>query len=108
MFAASAEFFATKCVCTNFCTKPGRLSVCRPGLPVKVCGTSRGLRHYLSLTRPLGPDLRAAADATRFLTSPPSEGVPEDGPTLDQSKDTRPNPIDTVIADRYNLRQEIG
>ena len=63
-----------------------------------------------ALDRPLGPDLRVAVDvdATRSLTSPPSGAVPDDGPTVDQSKDNGPNLIDLVIADRYKIRQEIG
>ena len=63
-----------------------------------------------ALDRPLGPDPRAAADAdaTRCLTSPPSEEVPDDGPTHDQPKDSGSERIDTIIADRYKLRQEIG
>jgi hypothetical protein len=61
-----------------------------------------------ALDRPLGPDLRVAVDATSFLTSPPLGAVPDDGPTVDQSKHNGPNLIDMVIADRYKIRQEIG
>ena len=60
-----------------------------------------------ALDRPLVADPHTT-DATRSLSSPPPEGIGDNGPTLDQPKDNGPNLIDTVIADRYKLRQEIG
>ena len=42
------------------------------------------------------------------FSSPPPRGVADDGPTVDRSKDDGPSLIDTIIADRYKIRQEIG
>ncbi len=60
-----------------------------------------------ALDRPLVADPHTA-DATRSLTAPPPRGIADVGRALDQPKDDGPNLIDTIIADRYKLRQEIG
>ena len=60
-----------------------------------------------ALDRPLVADPHTA-DATRSLSSPPPRGIADVGRALDQPKDDGPNLIDTIIADRYKLRQEIG
>ena len=63
-----------------------------------------------ALDRPLAADPEAtdAPDATRSVSSPPPRGIADDGPTVDRSNDDGPNLIDTIIADRYKIRQEIG
>jgi eukaryotic-like serine/threonine-protein kinase len=60
-----------------------------------------------ALDRPLAADPHAS-DATRSLSSPPPGAIGDNGPTVDQPMDDGPNLIDTVIADRYKIRQEIG
>ena len=63
----------------------------------------------IALAGPRGADPRAAADAeARFFRSAPLGRNPGRRHTRDQPKDNGPNLIDTVIADRYKLRQEIG
>ena len=63
-----------------------------------------------AVDRPLAadPEATSAPDATRSVSSPASRGVADDGPTVDRSKDDGPSLIDTIIADRYKIRQEIG
>ncbi len=60
--------------------------------------------------RPLGADFEAtdAPDATRSFSSPPPGAAPDDRTTVDRPDDDGPSPIDTIIADRYKVRQEIG
>ena len=60
-----------------------------------------------ALDRPLAADPHTA-DATQSVSSSRPGGIVDDGPTLDQPKDDGPNLIDTIIADRYKIRQEIG
>jgi hypothetical protein len=60
-----------------------------------------------ALDRPLAAGSQAT-DTARSVSSPRPEGPAADGPTVDQTNDDGPNLIDTVIADRYKLRQEIG
>ena len=60
-----------------------------------------------ALDRPLAAEPETT-DATRSHSSPPPGGIADNGPTVDRSKDNGPNLIDTVIADRYKIRQEIG
>ena len=57
-----------------------------------------------ALDRPLAgePETTAALDASR------SASIRNDGLTRGQSNDNGPSLIDTVIADRYKIRQEIG
>ena len=63
-----------------------------------------------ALDRPLAADPEAtdALDATRSVSSPPPGATPDDGPTVDRPDDDGPSLIDTIIAGRYKLRQEIG
>ncbi len=63
-----------------------------------------------ALDRPLAadPETTAALDDTRSTSEPPPEGITDDGPTPGQPKDNGSNVIDTIIADRYKIRQEIG
>jgi serine/threonine-protein kinase len=63
-----------------------------------------------ALDRPLAADPEAtdAPNATRSVPSPPPGGIGDDGTTVDRPKDDSPNLIDTIIADRYKIRQEIG
>ncbi len=63
-----------------------------------------------ALDRPLAADPEAtdAPDATPSVGSPPAGGIGGGSPTVDQPKDDGPNLIDTIIADRYKIRQEIG
>jgi serine/threonine protein kinase/lipopolysaccharide biosynthesis regulator YciM len=63
-----------------------------------------------ALDRPLAADPEATdtPDATRSVSSPPAGGIGDDGTTVDQPKNDGPNLIDTIIADRYKIRQEIG
>jgi serine/threonine protein kinase len=60
-----------------------------------------------ALDRPLAADPEAT-DAPRSVCSPPPGGVGDVGPTLDRPKDDGPSRIDTIIAERYKIRQEIG
>jgi serine/threonine protein kinase/lipopolysaccharide biosynthesis regulator YciM len=61
-----------------------------------------------ALDRPLGADPKAT-DALAAAHSVPSRGATGDeGPTVDQPKDNDSSLIDTIIADRYKIRQEIG
>jgi serine/threonine protein kinase/tetratricopeptide (TPR) repeat protein len=63
-----------------------------------------------ALDRPLAADPEATdgSNATRSLSSPPAGETSEDGPTISRPKDNGPELIETVIADRYKIRQEIG
>ena len=63
-----------------------------------------------ALDRPLAADPEAtdALDATRSASSPPPGTTPDDRLTVDRTDDDGPSLIDTIIADRYKLRQEIG
>jgi serine/threonine protein kinase len=63
-----------------------------------------------ALDRPLAADPEAtdAPNATRSVPSPPPGGIGDDGTTVDRSKDDGPSLIDTILADRYKIRQEIG
>ena len=60
--------------------------------------------------RPLGADFEAtdAPDVTRSFSSPPPGAGPDDRPKVDRPDDDGPSPIDTIIADRYKVRQKIG
>jgi serine/threonine protein kinase/tetratricopeptide (TPR) repeat protein len=60
-----------------------------------------------ALDRPLGAD-PDATDATRSVSSPPPRETSVDGPTVSPQKKGGPELIDTIIADRYKIRQEIG
>ena len=64
-------------------------------------------RPPTALDRPLVADPHTA-DATQSVSSPRPGGIVDDGPILDRPKDNGLNLIDTIIADRYKLRQEIG
>ena len=63
-----------------------------------------------ALDRPLAADPEAAGglDATRSASSPPPGTTPDDRLTADRTDDDGPSPIDTIIAERYKIRQEIG
>src|SRR5262249_6768850 len=63
-----------------------------------------------ALDRPLAadPEATVAPDATPSVSSPPPGGIAGDGPTVDPPPGDSPNLIDTIIADRYKIRQEIG
>ncbi len=63
-----------------------------------------------ALDRPLvaDPEATDAPNATRSVPLPPPGGIGGVGATIDQPKDDGPNLIDTIIADRYKIRQEIG
>jgi serine/threonine protein kinase len=60
-----------------------------------------------ALDRPLDADPEAT-DAIRSVPSSSRGGIGDNGPTVDRPKDDGPNLIDTVIAERYKIRQEIG
>ena len=59
-----------------------------------------------ALDRPLAAEPETTRAALPLRAA--SAGIRGHGPTLDQPKDNGPNLIDTVIADRYKIRQEIG
>ncbi len=63
-----------------------------------------------ALDRPLASDPLSteALDATRSVSAPLPAGAGDDSATLGQPAHDGPNVIDTVIADRYKIRQEIG
>ena len=63
-----------------------------------------------ALDRPLAADPEAAdgPDATRSVSSPPPGKTPDDGLTVSRTDDDGPSLIDTIIAERYKIRQEIG
>jgi eukaryotic-like serine/threonine-protein kinase len=63
-----------------------------------------------ALDRPLGaePEATDAPGATRAVSAPPRGATPDDRLTVDRTDDNGPSPIDTIIADRYKIRQEIG
>ena len=63
-----------------------------------------------ALARPLAADPEAtdAPGATRSVTSPAPGSTPDDGLTVSRPQDDGPDLIDTIIADRYKIRQEIG
>jgi serine/threonine protein kinase len=63
-----------------------------------------------ALDRPLGADPQAtdAPNAPRSVSAPPPAETWGDGTTVSPPKDDGPNLIDTIIADRYKIRQEIG
>ena len=63
-----------------------------------------------ALDRPLAadPEPTAGLDTAGSAAPPPASSAPDDGPTVDESKDDGPSVIDTIIADRYKIRQEIG
>jgi tetratricopeptide (TPR) repeat protein len=62
-----------------------------------------------ALDRPLGADPEATdpLGAIRSVSAPPG-AAPDDDPTLDEPNDDGPDVINTIIADRYKIRQEIG
>jgi serine/threonine protein kinase len=47
-------------------------------------------------------------NTTRSVSSPPPGDTSVGGPTVSRPKDDGPNLLDTIIADRYKIRQEIG
>ena len=47
-------------------------------------------------------------EATPSASLPPPETRPDDRCTVDWPDDNGPSPIETIIADRYKIRQEIG
>jgi serine/threonine-protein kinase len=63
-----------------------------------------------ALDRPLAadPEATGAPDATPCVTLPPAEGIGGLAPTVSRPQDDGPNLIETIIADRYKIRQEIG
>ena len=63
-----------------------------------------------TLDRPLAadPEATGAPDATPCVTLPPAEGIGGVAPTVSRPQDDGPTLIDTIIADRYKIRQEIG
>jgi serine/threonine protein kinase len=63
-----------------------------------------------ALDRPLGADPQAtdAPNGTRSASAPPPAETSGDGTTVSPPMDDGPNLIDTIIADRYKIRQEIG
>src|SRR5262249_13563474 len=60
-----------------------------------------------ALDRPLAAEPEAT-DAPRSVSSPPRGGIGDDGPTADRPQGDGPNLIDTIIAERYKIRREIG
>jgi serine/threonine protein kinase/tetratricopeptide (TPR) repeat protein len=64
----------------------------------------------VALDRPLAADPVASdgANAHASVASPPAGGIGGVGPTVSRQKEEGPNLIDTIIADRYKIRQEIG
>src|SRR5262249_42585898 len=63
-----------------------------------------------ALDRPLAADPEATEvlNAAQSASSPPAGETSVDGPTVSRPKEDGPELIDTIIADRYKLRQEIG
>jgi hypothetical protein len=63
-----------------------------------------------ALDRPLGsdPDSTDAPNASRSVSTPPSGVISDDGLRVRRPKDDGPTLIDTIVADRYKIRQEIG
>jgi serine/threonine protein kinase/tetratricopeptide (TPR) repeat protein len=63
-----------------------------------------------ALDRPLGaePEATDALAATRSVSSPPPAATPDDDSNAGRPNDDGPSLIDTIIADRYKIRQEIG
>jgi mRNA interferase YafQ len=49
-----------------------------------------------------------APNASRSVAPPPPGAIGDEGPTVDQPKHNDSSLIDTIIADRYKIRQEIG
>jgi hypothetical protein len=63
-----------------------------------------------ALDRPMATDREAshAPDGARSGSAPPPGETSVDGTTVSPPKDNGPHLIETVIADRYKIRQEIG
>jgi serine/threonine-protein kinase len=63
-----------------------------------------------ALDRPFGADPKATdgLNATSLVSSPRRGGIGDDSPTVGRSNDDGPDVINTIIADRYKIRQEIG
>jgi serine/threonine-protein kinase len=63
-----------------------------------------------ALDRPLGAETDATdgLNASPPVSSPRPGGIGKDSPTVGRSNDDGPDVIDTIIADRYKIRQEIG
>ena len=63
-----------------------------------------------ALDRPLGAETDATdgLNASPPVSSPRPGGIGKDSTTVGRSNDDGPDVIDTIIADRYKIRQEIG
>ena len=63
-----------------------------------------------ALDRPLGaePEATDGLNATPPVSSPRRGDIGDDSPTVGRSNDDGPDVINTIIADRYKIRQEIG
>ncbi len=63
-----------------------------------------------ALDRPLAADPEAAdkVNATGSVSPPPPGTPPDDSRTVSRTDDDGPSVIDTIIAGRYKIRQEIG
>jgi eukaryotic-like serine/threonine-protein kinase len=56
----------------------------------------------------IDPEAADAPDAIRPAPSQPPGGTDGGGTTVDRPNDDGPDLLDTIIADRYKIRQEIG